>query len=33
MAKFTRRDFLKMAGVGTAAAALYELGPKVPLLR
>jgi anaerobic selenocysteine-containing dehydrogenase len=31
--KLTRRAFLKMAGGGTAAAALYELGPKAPLLR
>ena len=31
--KLTRRDFLRIAGVGTAAAALCEIGPRAPLLR
>lgn len=33
MTKLTRRAFLKMAGVGTAADALYEIGPRASLLR
>ncbi|TKJ29889.1 MAG: hypothetical protein CEE40_06815 [Chloroflexi bacterium B3_Chlor] len=33
MTKLTRRTFLKIAGAGTAAAALYQVAAKAPILR